>query len=281
MGGNLVTFVAVIITSKKESMMYLRLIFPILFSALLFSCNDSTNVEEQTTNETSEYVPNEKEVAFEEYITKIDNDSLRSGNSLFFSKGNDKFTEVEFWINDKNEMVKLIEYYTQESLTIAKNIFYMKDGKKFASKELFEVNENGELGFIERVTYYDSNEQPIISKKRKAAYEQDLEMETFVASDKVNCKMDRALQILNQEGEFTTTFQGFVKESGFTYLIVGGPGEDAYTSTLVVQYQDQTTAKLMAKEKEMIGTPLAVDFVIVEDPGEGFEYQILRAVTIR
>lgn len=281
MGRNLVTFVAVLITSKKESMKYLLLIVPILFTALLVSCGDSNSDPDTTSNDPSVYVPNEKEIAYEEYISNIDNDTLRSGNSLFFSKGNDKFTEVEFWINDKDEMVKLTEYYTQESLTIAKNIFYLKEGKKFASKELFEVNENGELGFVERVTYYDGNEQPIISKKRKALYEQDLEMESFTSCEKVNCKMDRALQILNQEGEFNTTFQGFVKESGFTYLIVGGLGEDAYTSTLVVQYQDQTTAKLMAKENELIGTPLVVDFVIVEDPGEGFEYQILRAVAFR
>lgn len=248
---------------------------------MFISCEESNNSAPEGQEQT-EYVPNEKEVAYEEYISLIDNnDSLPMGNSLFFSKGNDKFTEVEFWINEKNEMVKLIEYYTQESLTIAKNIFYLKDGKKFATKELFEVNENGELGFVERITYYDQDEHPIISKKRKALFEQDLEMESFTTSEKVDCKMDRALRILNQEEEFNTTFQGFVKESGFTYLIVGGPGDDAYTSTLVVQYQDQTIAKLMAKEQEMIGTPLVVDFVIVEDPGEGFEYQILRAVTLR
>ncbi len=273
------------LSGKQLSMEKLRRT-AFLFAGMLLivsACGEQDpNAEDPNEGTVQEYVPNEKEVAYEEYISWVDNnDSLGVGNSLFYSKGDDKFTEVEFTVNDKQEMVKMVEYYTQESQTIAKNIFYLKDGRKFATKELFEQYDNGNLSFVERVSYYDEKEKPIITKQRVAPFEQDLEFESFTTAKKQDCSMARALSILNQEGEFNTTFQGFVKESGFIYLIVGGVGDDAYTSSLIVQYEDPTIKKLMIDEKEMIGTPLIVDFQVVEDAGEGFEYQILRSVAFR
>lgn len=264
---------------KNRRLLSVVMLFGILVTT---ACGDTEKEGEKQNQETQEYVPDEKEVAYEEYILSIDSDdSLGIGNSLFYSRGENEFTEVEFYVNSKSEMVKMIESYTQESQTIAKNVFYLKEGKKFVSRELFEVNDHGALSFMERVTYYDEKEQPIVSKQRIAPYEQDLDFESFTTAKKHNCSMERALNILNQKGEFNTTFQGFVKESGFTYLIVGGTGKDAYTSSLVVQYEDATIRKLMMDEKAMIGKPLIVDFVVVEDGGEGFEYQILRSVSLR
>lgn len=248
---------------------------------VLFSCGDA-EVEGEKNQNDAEYVPSEQEVAYEEYMAEVDaNEKLGIGNSLFYSRGESEFTEVEFYVNDKNEMVKMIETYTQPSMTIAKNIFYLKDNQKFASRELFEVEENGQLGFVERVTYYDNKAEPLFTKTRKAPYEQDLELESFKSAKKQDCSMKNALDKLNQTGDFNTTFQGFVKMDGFTYLIVGGPDKDAFTSSLVVQYEDATIKKLMLNELKMIGTPLIVDFQTLEDPGEGFEYQILRSVSFR
>lgn len=263
--------------------MEFKRLFSILLLSTLFltACSSEDNpVDADPASE--EYVPNAQEVAYEDYISQIDaNDSLGVGNSLFYSKGNDDFTEVELFVNDEGEMVKMIESYTQTTQTVAKNIFYLKEGKKFASKELYEVNKNGEFSFIERVTYYDKKEKPLVTKERTAPFEQDLELETFKSTKKQDCNMQRALNILDQKGEFSTTYQGYVKEAGFTYIIVGGPGKEDFTSSLLVQYEDATIKKLIANEKAMIGTPLIVDFQVVEDPGEGFEYQILRSLSIR
>lgn len=252
------------------------LILPLL---IFFSCTDA-DVDGETNPE--EYVPNEKEVAYEEYMAAVDaNDSLGIGNSLFYSRGESEFTEIEFYVNGKNEMVKMIETYTQPSSTVAKNVFYLKNNQKFASRELFEVSENGQLAFMERVTYYDEKEKPIFTKVRTAPYEQDLELESFQPVKKQDCNMKNAIDKLNQSGDYSTTFQGFVKMDGYTYLIVGGTEDDSFTSSLVVQYEDATIKKLMQNEMKMIGTPLIVDFQTLEDPGEGFEYQILRSVSFR
>lgn len=254
----------------------------LLLGFFLPACSSENNPVDSTHPTSEEYVPNENEVAYEAYIAEIDSDdSLGIGNSLFYSKGNSEFTEVEFYVNDKGEMVKMIESYTQASQTVAKNIFYLKKGRKFASKELYEVNKNGEFSFVERVTYYDDKEKPLVTKERVAPFEQDLDFESFKSAKKQDCSMQRALDILDQKGEFNTTYQGYVKEGGFTYIIVGGVEADGYTSSLLVQYEDATIKKLMANEKAMIGTPLIVDFQVVEDAGEGFEYQILRSIALR
>lgn len=263
-------------------MEFKRLFSIFLFSSLFLTACSSENNPTDANPTSEEYVPNENEVAYEEYIAQIDaNDSLGVGNSLFYSKGNNEFTEVELFVNDAGVMVKMIESYTQTTQTVAKNIFYLKKGKKFASKELYEVNKNGQFSFVERVTYYDEKEKPLVTKVRTAPFEQDLEFETFKSAKKQDCSMQRALNILDQKGEFNTTYQGFVKEGGFTYIIVGGSGKDDFTSSLLVQYEDATVKKLIENEKAMIGTPLIVDFQVVEDPGEGFEYQILRSVAFR
>ena len=251
---------------------------------LLFVACDTSEEKIPDVEETTftEYVPGKEEVAYEEYMMGIDSDdALGGGNSLFYSKGNGEYTEVEFLVNEKNEMVKMIQYYTQETLTVAKNIFYFKEGKKFATRELFEQGPMNNLSFVERITYYDQDEKPIVTKQRVAPYEQDLELESFRMADKHDCSAKRAFEILNQQGEFNTTFQGFVSEDAFLYLVVGGPGANDYTSSLLVQNVDQTIKKLQSNEMGMIGTPLIVNFDNVKDGGEGYEYQILLAVGIR
>ena len=97
-------------------MQILKLSFLVITSTLLlFSCQD--NLEDETPIDgIEEYVPNNDEVAFEEMISEIDlNDSLRVGQSLFYSKEGGASVDVEIKVNDKDEMVKMIEEYTVEN----------------------------------------------------------------------------------------------------------------------------------------------------------------------
>jgi hypothetical protein len=92
--------------------------------------------------------------------------------------------------------------------------------------------------------------------------------------------MERALNVLNQEQEFATTFRGFVKEDPYLYIIVGEDDVKGYCSSLVVQYVTATIQKLQAHELEMIGTPLIIDFETLSGE-QGYEYQILLSAEIR
>ena len=88
-----------------------------------------------------------------------------------------------------------------------------------------------------------------------------------------------AKAVLNQTGPFKTTFQGFFKNGPLDYLIVGGEGQNDFTSTLLVQFEDQQVKFLKENERRMIGTPLIVNYEKMVDE-QNFEFQVLLQVQI-
>lgn len=91
--------------------------------------------------------------------------------------------------------------------------------------------------------------------------------------------MDRAMQVLNQEGPFSTTFQGFLEDGPLTYIVVGGDGKEGYISALAVQFFDDQLGILKNSKKELIGTPLKVEFEKMIN-NQNFEYQVLLRAQI-
>ncbi|MBL1280780.1 MAG: hypothetical protein COA33_010925 [Fluviicola sp.] len=253
-------------------------ILTILTLSVLYSCQE-TPESDGFQEEFAEYVPDNNEVAFEQLIAEIElNDSLRIGQSLFYSKEGGSSVDVRIRVNDSGEMVKMREEYTVEnSQSINKNTFYFSGKGMFASIELFEEGEGETAVYVERTTYYDKDEKPIITKKRQAEYEEELDFETFATVGKRSASYDRALAVLNQEGEYGTTFQGFVKEEPYLYIIVGENEENGYYSSLVVQYMTPLIKTLQENEKSMVGTPLQIVHETL-DGEQGYEYQILMNV---
>ncbi|MCH2225272.1 MAG: hypothetical protein MK066_10935 [Crocinitomicaceae bacterium] len=253
-----------------------------VFSLILISvsCSDTNNEENvnlpEINTETSEEMKMAEE--FESYIAMLDfNDSLGIANSLFYTKGENESVEVVLFFNDSSELVKVVEKMTlPQSSSVQSNVFYLKEGKKYATKEYMEKVEGDSSYFVELRSYYDSNEKPIVTKKRSAMFEEMLEMESFQTIEPQDCSMDRALRCVNQEEEFATTFQGFVElENGFLFLIVGEDSKEGYSSAMIVQQVTPTIMELRSKEIEMLGTPLIVDFRTVVDQGT---QQILLSV---
>lgn len=260
--------------------------FLIITFAVLLSLQSCGNNKPNSTNETSAenkaYVPNKEEIAFEEKMAKIDaNENLQKGNSLFYSRADGASVDVELFIDSNNAVVKMIEHYTNStSQSICSNVFYLENNKRFASRELFEYAAKDTLSFSERVTYYGKDEKPIVTKMRTAYYEEELDYEAFKIVEKHDCSMKRAIDVINQTGEYTTTFRGFVKEEPYLYLIVGEDDINGYSSSLVVQMMTSTIKKLQLNEMNMIGAPLIVDFQTLDDE-QGFVYQILMSVQTR
>lgn len=252
----------------------------ILFFILggLYSCGN----EVKDTEELIEYKASEEELVFEDMVASIDmNDTLSTGNSLFYSKGNGASIEVKIFVNEKGETVKMIESYVDAgSTSICSNTFYFKKGERIASVEKREEGVGEDTYFVERVSYYDKKDKPFISKERKAEYEEELDYESFTSIENYDCSLERALDVLNQSGPFATTFQGFVMEEPFTYLIVGENNIDGYSSSLVVQDIDRTIQVLSENQSDMLGKALIIEFETVGS-AEGYEYQILLSVALR
>lgn len=257
----------------------MRNIFFYLFlgiSTLLFSCGsgDPENVSFETKGDYSE-MNNEQA---ENYVAEIDNAQLMVGNSLYYTRNDGASIEVTIYLNDSSKVLKTLERYTQEEGgSICTNIFYYKDDKKYVTKEYFEEGKGESAVFVERVTYYDPKGKPKVTKFRKAPFEDQLEYAAFELGEKHDCSDDRAVQVLNQQGEYATNFQFFVQDEHLLYLIVGENDDEGYRSSLVVQQKGPVILELLANEKKMVGTPLVVEFEKAR--GEmGFEFQALMGV---
>jgi len=249
----------------------------------LQSCGgDNSQPIDEAAQKNKEYVPNKEEIAFEEKIAKIDaNQTYQKGNSLFYSRGDGASVDVELFIDSNNVVVKMIEHYTNStSQSICSNVFYLENSKKIATRELFEYSAKDSLSFSERITFYNKNEKPIVSKMRTAYYEEELDYESFNIVEKHDCNIQRALNVINQVDEYATTFRGFVKEDPYLYLIVGENDIKGYSSSLVVQMMTATIKKLQLNELKMIGAPLTVEFQTLNDD-QGFVYQILMSAEMR
>ncbi|MDX2362448.1 MAG: hypothetical protein QNK23_16690 [Crocinitomicaceae bacterium] len=246
------------------------------------SCTDEESSDSDTPQEQTaeEYTANSEELQFEQWMMEIDmNDSLDSGNSLYYSKPSGESIEVEIFLNDSSELIKAVESYTMPgSYSILRKYFYLREGKKFATRELFEDTLNGG-GFSERITFYNSDEQPIATKQRTADFEEHLDFETFAITANHDCTIDRVMRVLNKEAEFAITFQGFVSDGGATYLIVGEDDPDGFATTLIIQFVDETIQYLQMYESESIGKPMKLTFE-KRDDGQGFEYQLLYGAVL-
>ena len=125
----------------------------------------------------------------------------------------------------------------------------MRVREKYISKELFERGDELSGYFVERISYYDEKENPIKTIERVADFEDKLYREEFKVVKNYNCSSKRALMALNQEGEFSTTFQGFIKEEPYLYLIVGDNEDKPQSSQTII---DRTRSVLQSQPATMV-----------------------------
>jgi hypothetical protein len=224
----------------------------------------------------------EKEGQIEQWIseTELNQANLSLANSLYYTRDDGSSIEANAYLDDAGVILKIEEVYMDsKSGNHGKNVFYLKDGKKYASKELFEDHGTKDIKYVERITFYDAQEKTVKTKIRKAEFEEDLHAFPFQPAPLKDCSIKRVMDVLNQTGSFSTTFQGFVNSAAMSFLIVGENKPNGYVSTLAIQYADSTIKDLSKREGEMIGKLVRVDFQKIRDE-RGFEFQALLAVKV-
>jgi hypothetical protein len=201
-------------------------------------------------------------------------------NSLIYTHSDGSTRDASAFLNDKEEILKLIFRFADTKTEVyGERVFYVENGKKFATRETFYDNTLKNPVFIERFTVYDKNEKPIYSKERSAEYEIDLEKAMFKMISPKDCSIAEALQVLREEGPFETTFQGFASNGEMEFVIVGENKEIGYTSSIAVQHREGDIMKLMQNERKYVGVPLKVLFERIVDE-RGFEFQALLGLKI-
>ncbi|MBI1837033.1 MAG: hypothetical protein HYR91_07180 [Flavobacteriia bacterium] len=254
-----------------------------LFYSLLFlvfvSCTSNKN---QESNEISPIQgnPSSIENEAEVLIAQTDmNEKLLEVGSLYYTKEDGSSYEINALVNSKKKIVKITEIKViGKTGQFFKTIFYFKNNKKIVSNEHFEKKIASKSSFIERITYYDKNEKPAISKIREALFEEELDRALFTQINPIDCSVIDAQNALNQEGKFITTFQGFVESGQQLFLTIGENTKEGYISALLVQYKDSNIKKLQENEMLMLGKKLRVNFEKMTDQS-GFQFQILTGIT--
>ncbi|MFT5859966.1 MAG: hypothetical protein ACI865_002073 [Flavobacteriaceae bacterium] len=252
-----------------------------LFLLIAFtSCESSEEPKDEDPTEKQIAEPKSNE-ELEAYLVGIDfNDTLEIASSLYYSKGSEnteEMVQVLLYYNASNELLKMEEMMVKPtSNSIVSNVFYYKDSSLCASKQFFEESSDDRDYFVEILSYYDADEKVTLSKRRTADYEELLDQEAYKLIKNTECKRDRAMNVVNQEGEFETTFQGFVDFAEFTYLIVGEDKTVGFASSLVIQSYTPLIEEFRRNEKQMLGVPLNIEWGTVHDSGG--EQQILISV---
>lgn len=247
--------------------------------SLLFSCSSEST---STTKGSKKSSPNAMEQEYDLLIAAIENNpDLTVMKSLAFNNNAGSTIQAIVFFDQFGNEVKMEEKYSDiETGNYGTSTFYFKEGRLFASKEIYHDELRKKPTFVERVSYYDSIPKVKLSKERTTFYEEDLPNTQFKAIQPVACSFDRAMRALNEEGEFITTFQGFITNGDMEYILVGENSENGFVSSLSITYKDPLLEKLKSNERKYLGTLLEVEFQEAEDVS-GMNYQLLTSIKLR
>ena len=244
-----------------------------ILSALIFSsCNSSDKKKTSKNNE-----PSSIETRVLAEIKSIDELILNSGKtatSLNYSKQNGASIVVQAHFSSAGKLLKLDEKYNEgNNGNYGTNSFYFNGKNVIASKEVFEDNrDKSEIKFVERMSFYTIKGDVIKTLEKRVNYEEELDGVAFLEVSKQKVDITRAQKVLNQVGEFETTFQGFVVAQALKYIVVGAASNDGYTSAIRINNEDDFTQFVAQNEKKHLNRKVKISFEHVVDP-TGFEYQ--------
>jgi hypothetical protein len=251
---------------------------PVLISAMivLLGCDDSSVKSEKLNLKNLKSPDN-----LEDKMAAIENNpNWKVMNSLAYNNNAGSTEEVIAYLDDNDGAVKLEERYSDVTTgNYGTRWFYVSDQKTFASREVFLNHSVTHPTFIERISFYDKQQQPVFTRERSAATEIELENKQFRTIEPISISIKRAIQVINQQGEFATTFQGFLESGGVRYILVGENEDDGFASSLVVQYENEDIKKLKLNERGLIGTPLQISHQTMVDEN-GLKFQILVNLVI-
>lgn len=255
-----------------------------LFVLLLTACGEKpAEVAEESVPVETELAPVVEASEFDALMEKIESDlpGLARVESLIYSKEDASSMDVTAYL-DQNDLITKIEEEQLDGKTgiRTRTYFYSNGGVRFASKRATIKGEGENAYFSEEVTFYSPDGKPTTSKERISAYEDQIEGEEFRKIDPVKHNDENAYMVLKQQGPYAVTFQGFVENGPYHFLVVGEnvPG-NGYTASLSIQ-EDSPTLRYLRKEgKKALGQELEVQFERHTD-GMGYVVQLLRSVAL-
>ncbi|WP_341900749.1 hypothetical protein [Fluviicola taffensis] len=254
-----------------------KYIFPLLLLGLA-SCGSDNSSENKTEDKKVivKHFKNEAEMdAHVLELKKITESADLLANSLHYEKGEEGIMIEVIGHLDSATVLQILEeqFSDGNGKSNGKRFYYLNNGLPFVTQELIDyVDGANEAVFIDRVSYYDEKGKIIKTKERRASFEDDINNMSYKAAPLQPISMNRAMAALKSEKEFATTFQGFVHQDIFSYLIVGPNDPNGFTSALRLDYKDELINTLSGNEDMYMGSTLQVKFEIHTD--RGFRFQV-------
>lgn len=194
--------------------------------------------------------------------------------SLDFGKENKERYFATLYCNSNGEVHLMEELMTDSELLISRNKFYFAgEGKLFATVSERQEKKDSLLFFIEEINIYGTNGK--VEKSFRKITSESGEGEYLPSKDNAILNNDRIMKAMKNEGEFSLTFQGIIKTDNLDYLIVGGAGENSYTSALQIEANTSFINDIYKNEINYVGKKIAINFE--RKVMDNFSYQVFVA----
>ena len=247
-------------------------------TALFFvACKPSKPSDKLSAKSEKDLVVHElkNESTFDKQMAEIDTFILAFGSvasSLDYSKEDGTFEHVDAHMNKENEFIRLDETFKEKNNGPSGiNYFYVLDGKTFCSRQVYLERPDADE-YIEKISYYSPSGDCLKTKQRSAQYEELLKKAEFKAVPRQIISVDKALAIINQKGEYTPTFQGFVESPQGQYMVVGQPGNGGFTSALKITTKDDFIKDIEKDQIRFINGTIYLNYEKIREMN-GFTYQ--------
>lgn len=250
------------------------------FNLMLVGCS-SPDEQNETENTTSHYQPQKEEQLLDKERERIDEyiaSNGRESHSLSYSNESGDSYKVIIHSDDKEEVLIYEENSSKGAQSsMGRTLFYMKGEHPFMTVERYDDSSGpSSMVFIERISYYDKAGKVFHTKQKVAVSEDDLENVEYKSVASQTLSMDRVLDIVNQQGKFELTFQGFIlSEESLDFLLVGAPVKDGFNSALQVEHYDAFIKAAKADQKKYLNRKVNIKFHI--ENVNGYEYQVYEA----
>lgn len=245
-------------------------------SLLLASCHSSSTEEskQQISSTTSFKEQAELDSLKAEIDSKI---GLREVYSLRYLSSEDDVNQVFGLIDEELNVVRLEHVLIPKAGVELQTRYYFQNGTIFLSTQLRKKFENEQFFLREIRTYYDENGVVLFTGERRASDETKLEERPWKKIEGKVMDPQKAMEIINQQGEFATNFLNLSEAMGKKYIVVG---TDKQSST--VAYHDGISGDLkllLARPDKFVNQPLSISFTEITDAND-FCFQALKELKI-
>jgi hypothetical protein len=192
-------------------------------------------------------------------------------NSLPFLNSKEEIEFQSYFYYDNEGNLKIIEEYknTRKNQSI-KRFYY--DGKEMKYVSSIYIDYENDKNYLEKKYYFDKEQLVFVDQVK--GFESPA---TSVSVEGEGISNETALQMLNFEGEYEITFNGFIEQPAGVFLVVNA-SKPGYNSALIVDQAgaDKFIEDLYDNQKSYLGKQLKLKWEAVVDPANGLRQNAYR-----